>query len=143
MYAEAVRKMRAIIRTVRPDAEIFMWSDMVDPDHNGKKNYYHCRKTFEGALAGIPTDIVMVPWWSKKAEQSVKTFSARGHEVIGGGFYDLKTLDKVQENVDTWLKALKQSPKARGILYTTWTNGRDGGNYTFLEDFARLVRENW
>ena len=143
MYAEAVTKMRAIIRTVRPDAEIFMWSDMVDPDHNGKKNYYHCRKTFEGALAGIPADIVMVPWWSKKAEQSVKTFSARGHEVIGGGFYDLKTLDKVQENVDIWLKALKQSPKARGILYTTWTNGRDGGNYTFLEDFARLVRENW
>lgn len=38
---------------------------------------------------------------------------------------------------------LRANPKGRGIMYTTWQNGRDCGNYVFLEDFARLVRKHW
>lgn len=142
LLTKSIVRMREAIRAVRPDAEIFMWSDMVDPNHNAQKDYYHCRTSFEGALDGVPADIVMVPWWEKKAGVCVETLAAHGHEVLGGAFYDKRTRADMEANAATWLEALRRTPKSRGIMYTTWQNGRDGGNYEFLEEFARYVLTN-
>ena len=143
LFAETTVRMRAAIRAVRPDAEIFMWSDMVDPNHNARADYFHCRTTFVGALEGVPSDIAMVPWWGKYAAESAAILTAHGHEIVGGAFYDAKTLEALEDNVVMWAKALRANPKGRGIMYTTWQNGRNCGNYVFLEDFARLVRKHW
>ena len=49
--------MHGIIRSVRPDATVYAWSDMFDPAHNCHDNYYACRGTFAGVCDLIPKDI--------------------------------------------------------------------------------------
>ena len=129
---ECVTRQREIIKSVCPEAQIYMWSDMVDPAHNAHDNYYACRGTFEGAWKLIPKDIVISCWYDKKHDVSMPFFANLGFRTQAAAYYDADDL----ESSRAWLGTCKRTPGCTGIMYTTWRN-----NYKLLAPFGKLLRE--
>jgi len=75
-------------------------------------------------------DLVMLCWYYKLREKSLKFFSALGFWTLAGAHYDGDTL----ENPRGWLDALANTPKVRGIMFTTWQN-----KYGLLAPFGDMV----
>lgn len=130
ILGDCITKQVQIIREMNPNAEIFIWSDMLDPNHNAHDNYYLVDGDFTGSWKYIPKDLVIVCWYYKKREESLKFFSSLGFRTLAGAYYDGDTLD----NPKGWLSALNQTPKACGIMYTTWRK-----KYELLAPFGDLV----
>jgi hypothetical protein len=133
VLAENVRRSTAIIRKVDPQAEIFTWSDMFDPNHNAVDDYYLVGSTFKGSWEGLDKDVRIGAWYFEKRDQSLPFFAARGHMMFIAGYYDDSA--HLKENVDAWLKAAAKVKGVEGIMYTTWRN-----NYSDLEKFADAAR---
>jgi len=130
ILGDCITKQRQIIREVNPNAEIFIWSDMLDPNHNAHDNYYLVDGDFTGSWQYVPKDLIIVCWYYNKRNESLKFFSSLGFKTLAGAYYDGDTLD----NPKGWLEALEQTPKACGIMYTTWRN-----KYELLAPFGNLV----
>ncbi len=131
MLGECVTRQVSMIREVCPKAEIAIWGDMFDPNHNAKSFYYTAPGGFSGSFQHVPKDLIMVPWNLKIAEKSLKHFSSRGFRTLGGAYYDKSNLDGCK----AWLRLLDKTPSAIGIMYTTWYR-----NYKLLGAFGDLVR---
>ena len=129
---ECLTRQRDIIRAVRPDAQIYVWSDMLDPAHNAHDNYYACKGTFEGAWDLIPKDLVISCWYGKKRDISMPFFAERGFRTQAAAYYDADDLDGCRG----WLETCKRTPRCTGIMYTSWRN-----KYKLLAPFGELVRK--
>jgi hypothetical protein len=135
ILGDCVTQQVRILREVNPDAEVLVWSDMFDPNHNAHANYYLVDGDFTGSWNYIPKDLVIVCWYYQKRSESPAFFSSLGFRTFAGAYYDGDTLD----NPRGWLDVLDKTPGACGIMYTTWRN-----KYELLAPFGRLVtgREN-
>lgn len=131
ILADCIRRQCEIIRTVCPDAAIYIWSDMLDPNHNAHDRYYLARGTFAGSWEGVPKDLVIVCWYYERREKSMAFFSELGFPTLAGAYYDGDTM----ENILGWLDTCSRTPGCRGILYTTWQN-----KYDLLDEFGDAVR---
>jgi len=133
ILGDCITKAHDIVREVNPQAEIFIWSDMIDPIHNGSDRrpyYYHVDENFYGSWNYIPKDMVIACWWHKMRNESLAHFSGLGYRTVGASYYDADDL----ENPKDWLVSLDNTPQAKGIIYTTWLN-----KYDLLDDFGDLV----
>jgi len=130
ILGDCVTKQVAIIREVNPKAEILIWSDMLDPNHNAHDNYYLVEGDFTNSWNYVPKDLVIVCWYYNKRVESLKFFSSLGFKTLAGAYYDGDTL----ENPRGWLEVLEYTPNACGIMYTTWQN-----KYELLGPFGDLV----
>jgi hypothetical protein len=130
ILGDCITKQHAMIREVNGEAEVFIWSDMLDPNHNAHGNYYLVDGDFTGSWKFVPKDLVIVCWYYGKRNQSLPFFSSLGFRTLAGAYYDGDTLD----NPKGWLQALAQTPNACGIMYTTWQN-----KYALLGPFGDLV----
>ena len=130
ILGDCITKQVRIIRQVNPDAEVLIWSDMLDPNHNAHDNYYLVEGDFTQSWNYIPKDLVIVCWYYKKRNESLSFFSSLDFRTLAGAYYDGDTL----ENPRGWLEALEQTPRACGIMYTTWRN-----KYELLAPFGDLV----
>ena len=129
----------AAIRAVCPDAEIYMWPDMADINHNAMDGYALMNDTTIGALPFVPTNVTMVCWWGSKSDVIPTYFAARGYRTMGAGFYDKKTAAETRKSAAEWMKSLNDVPGARGLMYTSWDYGT-GLNMAFLEDYADVFK---
>ena len=109
---------------------MFVWSDMLDPNHNAHRDYYLVDGDFTGSWNFVPKDLVIVCWYYEKRNDSLKFFSSLGFRTLAAAYYDGDSLD----NPKGWLTALEQTANACGIMYTTW---RD--KYDLLAPFGDLV----
>lgn len=130
ILGECMTRQVAILRRVNPQAEVFIWSDMLDPHHNAHDNYYLVEGDFTGSWNYVPKDLVIVCWYYEKRRESLGFFSSEGFRTLAGAYYDGDTL----ENPRGWLEVLDATPKAAGIMYTTWRN-----RYELLGPFGDLV----
>jgi hypothetical protein len=130
ILGDCVTKQVGMIRNVNPDAEVLIWSDMLDPNHNAHANYYLVDGDFDRSWDYIPDDMVIVCWYYNKRAESLAFFSSLGFRTVAGAYYDGDTL----ENPTGWLDALELTPGASGIMYTTWRN-----RYELLGPFGNLV----
>jgi len=130
ILGDCITKQAKIIRNVNPDAEIFIWSDMLDPNHNAHDNYYLVDGDFAESWNYVAKDLVIVCWYYRKRGESLKFFSSLSFRTLAGAYYDGDTLD----NPKGWLEALEHTAKACGIMYTTWRN-----KYELLAPFGDLV----
>jgi hypothetical protein len=121
-----------LIRAVNPKAEIFSWSDMLDPNHNAHGNYYLVDGDFTGSWKYVPHDLRIACWYYEKRKQSLAFFSGLGFKTLGAAYYDKDTL----ENPKGWLEELAHTQGALGIMYTTWEN-----KYELLGPFGDLVSQ--
>jgi hypothetical protein len=130
LLADNVRTCIRILREVNPGGRIYVWSDMFDPQHNARADYYLVRGDLRGAWEGLDRDVIVVPWYFEKRAESLKWFADRGHRQVIAAYYDA-----VPERVLDWLAAAREIPGVEGVMYTTWEQ-----RYADLERFAGLVR---
>jgi hypothetical protein len=130
LLADNVRNCTKLIRDAAPAARIYVWSDMFDPHHNAKDNYYLVRGSLAGSWEGLDKDVTIVPWYFEKRAESLKFFADRGHRQVIAGYYDSNPA-KVRD----WLKAAEPYSGVEAVMYTTWQN-----NYRDLEKFMSLAK---
>ena len=130
ILGDCLTRQFEMIRGVNPEAEVFVWSDMLDPNHNAHGNYYLVDGDYTGSWKYVPKDMRIVCWYYEKRNESLAHFSGLGFKTLAGAYYDGDTL----ENPKGWLEALDRTPGAVGIMYTTWQN-----KYQLLGPFGDLV----
>ena len=130
ILGDCITKQFQMIRAVNPEAEVLIWSDMLDPNHNARADYYLVEGDYSGSWKHVPKDLVIVCWYFGKRRESLAHFSALGFKTLAGAYYDADTL----ENPKGWLEALDRTPGAIGVMYTTWRN-----KYKLLAPFGDLV----
>jgi hypothetical protein len=130
ILGDCITKQFNILRTVNPKAEVFIWSDMLDPGHNAHGNYFLAEGDYTGSWKYVPKDLIIVCWYYQKRNESLKFFSSIDFRTLAGAYYDGDNLD----NPKGWLTTLEQTPKACGIMYTTWEN-----KYGLLAPFGDLI----
>jgi len=130
ILGDCITREQAILRKYHPGATCYVWSDMLDPDHNAHGDYYQVEGSFDGSWKYVPKDLVIACWYGSKAETSLAFFDGLGFRTLGAAYYDADDLDGSKR----WLEALAKTPRAVGIMYTTWRN-----KYDLLAGFGDLV----
>jgi hypothetical protein len=132
LLADNARRCVKILNDVNPQAQVVVWSDMFDPNHNAVKDYYLVNGTLAGSWEGLDRSVVIANWNGGKAKASLEFFSARGHLQILAGYYDN------DDNFATWNAAAQGVSGVIGFMYTTWQN-----RYQDLERYGKvLTRKN-
>lgn len=117
LLAWNVRKAAQIIRDIRPDAEIWVWSDMFDPMHNAVDHYYAVNGTLKGSWEGLDKDVGIVNWHGGLMGKNCQFFADLGLKQVLSGYYDS---DENGDRIAKWLEATKNVPGIVGAMYTTW-----------------------
>ncbi len=130
MLGQMTRWLYDQARVVNPKAEVVVWSDMFDPNHNSQKQYYMVDGSLENTWEYLPKDMGIVCWYFDKRRASLDFFSSRGFRTWAGAYYDADDLHDPQG----WLEAMDSTPGATGIMYTTWSD-----KYKLLAPFGDLV----
>ena len=118
------------IHALNPKAQVLVWSDMFDPNHNSVKQYYFVDGSLEDTWKYLPKDIGLMCWYFDKRRQSLDFFSGHGFKTFAAAYYDADDL----KDPMGWLEAMDTTPGATGIMYTTW-----GTKYKLLAPFGDLV----
>lgn len=134
LLGDSVTRMCKIIRSRCPDAQIYSWSDMFDPNHNAHDNYYGCKGTFEGSWNLIPKDIIISCWYREKANLSAAFFHKLGFRIHAAGYYDRTEEDTWKDTL--WLDELNRYPGSTGWMYTTWEN-----QFDLLEKYGEFMNK--
>jgi hypothetical protein len=129
MLASNVQSCIQILRAVNPGGKIYVWSDMFDPYHNAKKNYYLVWGNLTNSWLGLEPEVVILPWYFGQRTNSMRFFSERGHRQVIAGYYD-----GAPSQIAQWLDAGRQFPGILGGMYTTWAS-----RYSDLEAFSAVV----
>ena len=122
IYADGVTKAYNIIQKVHPGAEVYIWSDMLDPNHNAVKTYYNCRGSFEDGWKWVPKDLIICCWYGKKSHLSMPFFASKGFRTLAAAYYDEKPPFKHSQK---WRDVVRSTEGATGIMYTTWRHAYD------------------
>jgi len=133
ILGDCTTRQYTMIRTANPKAEVYVWSDMFDPNHNAQQKYYLVDGSFDGTWQYIPKDLVIACWYYEKRDLSLPFFSKLGYRTLGAAYYDANDL----ENPKGWIESLDRTPGAVGIMYTTWEN-----KYRLLPAFGDLVAKH-
>lgn len=131
-----MRECLRIVRTIQPHARLCIWSDMFDPHHNARDNFYLVNGDLRGSWEGLPPEVMIVNWNHGRAAESLEFFAQRGHEQMLAGFYDSDP-----QRITTWLNTARRvydraagKPSAVHVMYTTWR-----GDFSQLEAFAQAA----
>lgn len=130
ILGDLVQRLNGMIREVNPKADVWVWSDMWDPNHNAIPRYYLVDGDPVDTWKYLPKDIGLACWYYEKRRASLDFFSSRGFRTLGAAYYDADDLT----NPEGWLAALDTTPGAAGIMYTTWQH-----KYKLLGPFGDLV----
>ncbi len=130
LLGESVTKTVNILRKYNPKAEIYIWSDMFDPYHNARKDYYLVEGDFTGSWKYIPKDLIIAVWGGGPREKSLEFFSQQGFKTLIACYYDAPNLDYVKG----WLELSRKYKNITGFMYTTWDR-----KYELVKDFAELL----
>ena len=132
LLGECVKKQVEILKKYNPDTEIYIWSDMFDPNHNARPNYYLVKGDFTGSWNYLPKDIIIALWGGKPRKESLKFFSEKGFKILIANYYDAENL----EDVKGWLEISKNIPDITGFMYTTWER-----RYDLLSDYSKVISQ--
>jgi hypothetical protein len=118
MLGDCVTRQRAILKALEPNVELFIWADMFDPAHNARNRYYRAVGDFSDAWRYLPQDLTVVCWNEKLRRKTLPFFAKQGFPTLAAAYYDSGNLDATRD----WLNLVRQTPGARGLMYTTWQN---------------------
>ncbi|MDO4584580.1 MAG: carbohydrate binding domain-containing protein [Planctomycetia bacterium] len=131
ILGDCITKQYNIIQNVHPGAEVYIWSDMLDPLHNCRAGYYACEGDFTGVCDHIPKELIISCWYFKIREESMKYFADKGFRTQAAAYYD----KDVDPNWNDWLETCDRTPGCTGIMYTTWQR-----KYDLLVPFAKALK---
>lgn len=133
LLGECITKQVQIIRRHAPGAAVYIWSDMLDPDHNARGNYYLAEGDFTGSWKHVPTDLTIAVWGGAPREKSLRFFTDLGFQTLVACYYDADDLKETED----WMALAKPLPKVRGFMYTPWTK-----RYGLLPAFGDLLKRD-
>nr|CAA9264523.1 hypothetical protein AVDCRST_MAG63-2607 [uncultured Armatimonadetes bacterium] len=122
LLAWNVRKAAQIIRQVRPGAEMWVWNDMFDPQHNAVDRYYAVNGSLKGSWKGLDKDVGIVNWHGGLMGKNARFFADLGLRQILSGYYDG---DEDGSAIARWLANTRSVPGVVGAMYTTWEDRYD------------------
>ena len=122
LLAWNVRQAAQIIRDLRPDAEVWVWSDMFDPQHNAVEHYYAANGSLAGSWEGLDPGIGIVNWHGGLMGKNCRFFADLGLKQILSGYYDG---DEDGSAITKWLESTQGIPGIVGAMYTTWEDRYD------------------
>lgn len=131
ILASNVQACIQILRQVNPGGNIYVWSDMFDPNHNAHDNYYLVRGNLTNSWLGLDPDVIIVPWDFEQRAASLEFFAGRGHRQVIAGYYD-----STPDQIGQWLDTAQAIPGILGVIYTTWQS-----RYGDLEAFSEVVSD--
>jgi hypothetical protein len=131
LLGRCITKQTEILRRHLPGAQIYIWSDMLDPNHNAHGNYYLAKGDFAGSWQHIPKDLVMAVWGSEPQEKSLNFFSSQGFKTLAACYYDARDLTEVK----AWLDVARHVPEVQGFMYTPWQR-----KYELVPQFGALLQ---
>ena len=119
LFADDIKRMQSFAREADPGVRLMMWSDAINPHHNGPS------LDMNNAAALIPKDIIQCPWWyawpdeTNRIENSTRFFLEQGFDVTGSPWFD-------HRNVRQWAATLhahrQDNPHVLGMIYTSWSD---------------------
>lgn len=130
LLGECITKQAQIVRKHMPGATIYVWSDMLDPNHNAHGNYYLVEGDFTGSWNHVPKDLIAAVWGGSPREKSLRFLSEQGFATLVACYYDADDL----RDVKNWLTLARQTPNVRGFMYTPWEK-----KYDLLPAFGDLL----
>lgn len=130
LLGECVSRQVAAIRRYSPDTQVYVWSDMFDPNHNAKPGYYLVEGDFTGSWKHLPKDLTVAVWGGAPRPESLRFFADQGFQTLVACYYDADTLDDVK----AWLKLAHETPRVRGLMYTPWER-----KYSMLPAFGDML----
>jgi hypothetical protein len=131
LLGECVTKQAQIIRRHNPGAQVYVWSDMLDPNHNAHGDYYLVDGDFTGSWRHVPKDLVMAVWGGEPREKSLQFFAGEDFPMLVACYYDADDLNDVK----SWLQLARETPQVRGFMYTPWQR-----KYSLLPAFGDLLK---
>jgi hypothetical protein len=130
LLGECVTHQAQILQKHIPGVRVYVWSDMLDPNHNAHGDYYLARGSFDGSWKHIPKDLVIAVWGGEPREKSLRFFADQGFKTLVACYYDADNLDDVRG----WLALARTLPNVRGFMYTPWQK-----KYDLLPGFGELI----
>lgn len=130
LLGECVTKQVETLKKYNPKAEIYVWSDMFDPNHNARKDYYLVQGDFTGTWKYVPKDLIMAVWGGEPRDESLEFFSKEGFKVLIACYYDADNV----EDVKRWGELAKKYKNITGFMYTTWLQ-----RYKLVSEFAKVL----
>lgn len=131
LLGNCVAKQARAIRKYSPGARIYVWSDMFDPSHNARPNYYLVEGDYTGSWNYLPKDVIVAVWGGEPRPESLRFFAQHKFETLIGCYYDAENLDEVKG----WLRLAKDTKGVRGFMYTPWLR-----KYELLPEFGKLLQ---
>lgn len=127
ILGQCVDRLHKIIGSFDNNAKVLVWSDMFDPNVNGKTTKYYMSTT-TGNLSWLylPKEVIPVLWDSSTASDSLQHFYKNGFTVMIASYYD----DKTMQISNRWKQASRCFDNINGYIYTTWKN-----DYSNLKNF--------
>ncbi|MCX7048662.1 MAG: hypothetical protein NTX50_24640 [Candidatus Sumerlaeota bacterium] len=133
LLGECITSQVKALRRYLPEAEIYIWSDMLDPNHNAHGDYYLVEGDYTGSWEHVPKDLIIAVWGGKPGEKNMRFFADLGFRTLAACYYDADNLNDVKG----WLDLARATPKARGLMYTPWRK-----KYELLPAFGDLLQGN-
>ena len=117
LLAWNIHKAAGIIRTIRPDAGIWVWNDMFDPYHNAVDHFYLVNGSLKDSWKGLDKDVGIVNWNGGGLAKDCQFFSGLGLKQVLSGYYDG---DADGSGITKWIDSAKGLRGVVGAMYTTW-----------------------
>ena len=83
VIAENMRRSQATASKASGGKPLMVWSDMFDPSHNARKNFYLARGTVEGSWEGLEPSTGIMKWGIGNADKGLDFFSETGPQDDG------------------------------------------------------------
>lgn len=131
LLGECVTRQVQALRQHLPGAQVYIWSDMLDPHHNAHGDYYLVEGDFTGAWHHVPKDLVIAVWGGAPRPKSLEFFAGQGFATLVACYYDADDLQSTRG----WLDAAQNFRRVRGFMYTPWTK-----KYGLLAEFGALLQ---
>jgi len=131
----------SIFRGLKPQAPIYAWGDMFDPNMNAVNNYYLVEGDLTGSWTGLPADVILMNWNLSALNTSAAWFAGLNsqqpvaHQQVIAGYFDS---GNGATSATTELAQVSGIPGVIGLMYTTWQD-----DYSQLGAFAGAVRAGW
>lgn len=130
LLGECITRQAQSLRRHLPDAQVYVWSDMLDPNHNAHGDYYLVAGDFAGSWKHVPKNLTIAVWGGAPREKSLRFFADEGFRTLIACYYDADDLNDVKG----WQALARQTRDVTGFMYTPWQK-----KYDLLHMFGELL----
>jgi hypothetical protein len=141
LLAWSIKQLIQVHRSLTPEAQLYIYSDMIDPYHNAHKDYYSVHGDLSGGWNAVASNIVILNWNLDNLRKSLSWFAGIdprwpvSHQQLIAGYYDNPSGAAAAKQE---LEQAAGIPGILGLMYLSWSD-----NYSQLKSFADSARANW